>query len=202
VTSEQNGLGPDLPRTERPDAPAYLTRYQARRAAARGNGPAAPAGDEGPGVPLYLRRFRERQAAPAAADDVPRWHGQDLGVTRAWAEVTRTKEIVPERRDQQATVVTDVYLVRHGETQGYSAESGLTPLGSWQAHRRGQEIARRVRTGHRVIMACAPTSRARQTAEHLRRGLADHAALYGRDPDIAAVTERAEFGNFAVATPR
>jgi broad specificity phosphatase PhoE len=202
TTSEQSEpASTALPRTERPDAPAYLTRYQARRAAAEQNGAAAPGGGQGPDVPLYLRRFRERQAGPPGPDDVPRWHGEDLGVTRAWAEVTRTKEIVPERRGQQATVVTDVYLVRHGETQGYSSESGLTPLGSWQAHRRGQEIARRVRTGHRVIMACAPTNRARQTAEHLRRGLADHAALYGRDPDIAAVTERAEFGNFAVATP-
>jgi broad specificity phosphatase PhoE len=190
----------DLPRTERPDAPAYLTRYQARRAAAEAaNGSAPPGTDQD--VPLYLRRFRERQAAPPSPEDVPRWHGQDLGVTRAWADVTRTKEIVPERRDQQATVVTDVYLVRHGETQGYSSESGLTPLGSWQAHRRGQEIARRVRTGHKVIMVSAPTSRARQTAEHLGRGLADNAAMFGRDPEISAVTERAEFGNFAVATP-
>jgi hypothetical protein len=144
----------DLPRTERPDAPAYLTRYQSRGTAP---GPDDPAGDAD--VPLYLRRFRERPDPAGAPDTRPQWDGGELGVTRAWADVTRTKEIVPERRDQMAKVVTDVYFVRHGETQGYSSESGLTPLGSWQAHRRGQEIARRVQAGHRVIMACAPTNR-------------------------------------------
>jgi broad specificity phosphatase PhoE len=186
----------DLPRTERPDAPAYLTRYQSRGAAPRPDGPAEDAD-----VPLYLRRFRERQARGDEPGDLPRWNGEELGVTRAWADVTRTKEIVPERRDQMATVVTDVYLVRHGETQGYSSESGLTPLGSWQAHRRGQEIARRVQTGHRVIMACAPTNRARQTAEHLRRGLADNLRLFGRNAEVSPITAMPEFGNFVVATP-
>jgi broad specificity phosphatase PhoE len=185
-----------LPRTERPDAPAYLIRHQARAAAAR------PAGEPEPSdVPLYLRRFRERQAASAERDDMPLWNGEELGVTRSWADVTRTKEIVPERRDQQAKVVTDVYFVRHGETQGYSSESGLTPLGSWQAHRRGQEIARRVQTGHRVVLACAPTNRARQTAEHLGRGLADNLRLFGRDAEVTEITPMPEFGNFAVATP-
>jgi broad specificity phosphatase PhoE len=185
----------DLPRTERPDAPAYLRRHRARVAPA----PATEADD--PAVPLYLRRFRERQTGPGDVDDIPLWQGEELGVTRAWADVTRTKEIVPERRDQQANIVTDVYFIRHGETQGYSSESGLTPLGSWQTHRRGQEIARRVQTGHRVMMACAPTNRARQTAEHLRRGLQDNLRLFGRDAQVGDICEMSEFGNFAVATP-
>lgn len=197
---EPNGSGrADLPRTERPDAPAYLTRYQSRGTGGPSGAPDGAAADAD--VPLYLRRFRERQEGPASPGDLPRWNGEDLGVTRSWADVTRTKEIVPERRDQQVTVVTDVYFVRHGETQGYSSESGLTPLGSWQAHRRGQEIARRVQTGHRVIMACAPTNRARQTAEHLRRGLADNLQLFGRDAEVSPITAMPEFGNFVVATP-
>jgi broad specificity phosphatase PhoE len=191
----------ELPRTERPDAPAYLTQYQARSAMSQR---AAPAPGDAPGqagIPLYLQRFREKAADAAAPGTDPVWDGQDLGVTEAWADVTRTKEIVPERRDQQAKVVTDVYFVRHGETQGYSSESGLTPLGSWQSHRRGQEIARRVQTGHRVTLACAPTNRARQTAEHLGRGLADNLRLFGRDAEVTAIKEMPEFGNFAVATP-
>ena len=197
---EPNGSGrADLPRTERPDAPAYLTRYQSRGTGGPSGAVDGAAADAD--VPLYLRRFRERQEGTASPGDLPQWNGEDLGVTRSWADVTRTKEIVPERRDQQATVVTDVYFVRHGETQGYSSESGLTPLGSWQAHRRGQEIARRVQTGHRVIMACAPTNRARQTAEHLRRGLADNLQLFGRDAEVSPITAMPEFGNFAVATP-
>ncbi len=197
------GPGAELPRTDRPDAPAYLTSYQARAGA--GAGPAGPPQDNGdPGVPLYLRSFRARQAGPNGAKQAgePAWQGEDLGVTPAWAEVTRTKEIVPERREQGAKVVTDVYLVRHGETQGYSSESGLTPLGSWQSHRRGQEIARRVLTGHRVVIACAPTNRARQTAEHLRRGLVDNMVLFGRDAEVGEVAAAAEFRNFAVATPQ
>jgi len=100
-----------------------------------------------------------------------------------------------------ATVVTDVYLVRHGETQGYSSESGLTPLGSWQAHPPGP--------GDRPPGADWPPrhhglrahQRARQTAEHLRRGLADNLRLFGRDAEVSAITAMPEFGNFAVATP-
>ncbi len=192
--------GSGLPRTDRPDAPAYLTAYQSRIAGRQGAPP--PDQDGESQVPLYLRSFRARQAAPnGATTPGVRWQGSDLGVTVAWAEVTKTKEIVPERRDQAASVVTDVYFVRHGETQGYSSESGLTPLGSWQSHRRGQEIARRVLTGHQVVLACAPTNRARQTAEHLRRGLVDNMALFGRDAKVGEVTTMAEFGNFAVATP-
>ena len=116
--------------------------------------------------------------------------------------MTRTKEIVPERRDQLADIDCDVYLVRHGETQGYSSESGLTPLGSWQAHRRGQELARRVTDGMKVELLCAPTNRARQTGEHLRRGLLDNVELYGRGkPDIGELHDDPNFRNFEVATP-
>lgn len=191
----------ELPRTERPDAPAYLTRHLRRGDAAAAPIDPADAVDD-TDVPLYLRRFRERNDARAGlAGPVPLWQGEELGTTRAWAEVTRTKEIIPQRRDQQASVTTDVYFVRHGETQGYSSESGLTPLGSWQAHRRGQEIARRVQSGHRVVVACAETNRARQTAEHLRRGLLDNLELFGRPADVGAVSEMTEFGNFSVATP-
>jgi broad specificity phosphatase PhoE len=225
MTPAGHGTGPPqpaLPRTDRPDAPAYLTRYQNRTAEAAesrekdinsGNGE----------VPLYLRSFRARRTgqdaaggghasasqattsqattSQATADQAMEWQGEDLGVTRAWAEVTRTKEIVPQRRDQGADVVTDIYLVRHGETQGYSSESGLTPLGSWQSHRRGQEIARRVLKGHRVVLASAPTNRARQSAEHLRRGLIDNMVLFGRDAEVSEVLDAGEFRNFSVATP-
>jgi broad specificity phosphatase PhoE len=187
-----------LPRTDRAGAPAYLTRYLERRATEDVAGAAMRDGD----VPLYLRRFRERRGTDDALEEpllAP--DGEDLGTTRGWADVTRTKELVPERRDQAADVVTDVYFVRHGETQGYSSESGLTPLGSWQAHRRGQELARGVMTGHTVRMACADTNRARQTAEHLRRGLLDGLRLFGRDAEVGDITAYREFQNFGVSTP-
>lgn len=189
-----------LPRTERPDAPAYLQRHR-QREAARTAPVEAPGGGEDD-TPLYLRRFRERQGGGQGLGETVSFDGESLGTTRAWAEVTRTKEIVPERRDQLASVTADIYLVRHGETQGYSSESGLTPLGAWQAHRRGQELARRVQDGHQVELVCAPTNRARQTAEHLRRGLLDNIALFGReDAAVSDVHDDHNFINFRVATP-
>lgn len=193
MTIDDHTGAPSLPRTERPDAPAYLTRHRARRHAPVGS-PAEPEPDD---TPLYLRRFRERDHR----EDALEYDGEVIGAPRAWAEVTRTKEIVPERRDQLASIDCDIYLVRHGETQGYSSESGLTPLGSWQAHRRGQEIARRVFDGHKVEMLCAPTNRARQTGEHLRRGLLDNVRMFGREADIGEVCDSANFRNFEVATP-
>ena len=61
---EPNGSGrADLPRTERPDAPAYLTRYQSRGAGGPSGAPDGAAADAD--VPLYLRRFRERQEGAA-----------------------------------------------------------------------------------------------------------------------------------------
>lgn len=189
-----------LPRTDRPDAPAYLARYLERRE--RSGAAPSDTGAVDDAIPLYLRRFRERRLSgdplerPVLSAD-----GTDLGATRGWAEVTRTKEIVPERRAQAVDVVTDVYFVRHGETQGYSSESGLTPLGAWQSHRRGQELARSVMTGHTVRLVCADTNRARQTAEHLRRGLLDGLQLFGRDAVVDDIVARREFQNFGVSTP-
>ena len=190
-----------LPRTERPDAPAYLSKYLDR--SARTGVPShqpESLGDPG-GEPLYLRRFRERRSGISELESRPVLDGVPLDTTRAWAEVTRTKEIVPQRRNQSADVTTDVYFVRHGETQGYSTESGLTPLGAWQSHRRGQELARRVMTGQTVRLASADTNRARQTAEHLRRGMLDQLVLFGRSAEISEVTPTEDFRNFQVALP-
>ena len=191
-----------LPRTERADAPAYLQRHKQRRAAQQARPGAEAEAGEGDETPLYLRQFRARHSGGGALGDTVTFDGESLGTTRAWAEVTRTKEIVPERRDQLASVSADIYLVRHGETQGYSSESGLTPLGAWQAHRRGQELARRVQPGMQVEVVCAPTNRARQTAEHLRRGLLDNVELFGREGALVSeVHDDRNFRNFEVATP-
>lgn len=190
---QATGASPALPRTERTDPPAYLNRHLTRR---RGQ-TESPADEADDATPLYLRRFRERDSH----SDPVTYDGDVVGSSRAWAEVTRTKEIVPERRDQLATVDCDIYLVRHGETQGYSSESGLTPLGSWQAHRRGQELARRVTDGMALELVCAPTNRARQTAEHVRRGLLDNLRLFGREASISEAHDDRNFRNFEVATP-
>src|SRR5215831_509587 len=107
--------------TDRYEAPAYLARYQQRRAAAGSAGPAEPEpGPDGgaPDIPLYLRRFRERAtgqpqslAGPAAAEapdvglpDLVTYGGQTF--TPALAEVTRGKEIAAplERRAGEQVV--------------------------------------------------------------------------------------------------
>lgn len=197
---------PPLPRTERPDAPLYLASYLRRRARAAapepGGEPAqAEAGAE-EATPLYLRRFRERRADPDAPDAPPPvWNGEPLEVTRAWAEITRTKEIVPVSEAGAFRVAAQVHIVRHGETQGYSTESGLTPLGGWQAHRRGFDLSKGIRDGEQVRIVCADTNRARQTAEHLHRGLLDGLDLWRRDAKVAEPRPMAEFRNFQVATP-
>jgi broad specificity phosphatase PhoE len=191
-----------LPRTERPDAPAYLQRYLDREG--RGGKPHAVvdrAGDSE--TPLYLRRFRDRRsgANPLEAP-VPEWEGVDLGVTQARARITKTKEIVPEDAVTAGpATVTQVHIIRHGETQGYSTESGLTPLGGWQAHRRGFDISKGVREGERIRIVCAETNRARQTAEHIRRGLLDGLTMWGRTADVSEIDGMEEFRNFQVWTP-
>ncbi len=204
-----------LPRTERPDAPAYLRTYLERRARdGDGSDPVAPqprdeqSGSVGDGsLPLYLRRFRARTVpdrppvptAPVVGDEpTPTW-------TEAWAWTSRSPElilppIVESSADTDRDVV-DVHLVRHGETQGYSVNAGLTPMGRWQAQRRGHDLSKGVRDGQPVRIVCAPTARATQTAEQLRRGVEDGLALWGREAAVEGPVPMPEFRNFGVWTP-
>lgn len=175
----------DLPRTERYEAPLYLARYLERRSR-------EPDVDHeiDDGIPLYLRRFRDR---PVKAQPSPT-------VNARWAEVVRSKEIVapPEARPN---LLATVHLIRHAETQGYSVESGLTPLGSWQAHRRGFDLSKGVRDGDQVRLICADTARARQTAEHIHRGLLDGLAQWEHDASVTGPETIRELDNFRVLTP-
>jgi broad specificity phosphatase PhoE len=184
-----------LPRTERPDAPLYLARYLERRARER-DLPESEPGDDG--LPLYLRRFRARQAQPPTQAPPPAW--ADVRATEAWAETIKTKEIVPPPEARGEATVTEIHIVRHGETQGYSVDAGLTPMGSWQTHRRGYELSKGVGEGERVVIVCAPTARATQTAEHLRRGMEDGLVLWGRTAEVEGPIPIEEFRNFQVWT--
>jgi len=196
----------DLPRTERPDAPLYLARYHERRSRGSGGGrngtwPAEASGpDAATGEPLYLRRFRERRSGGAMDAPPPLWQERELGFLQALSEDNRNKEIVapPAARPR---IANEVYLVRHAETQGYSTESGLTPLGTWQAHTYGHTLAKRVRSGERIVIACAPTSRASQTAENLERGLLDGLVMFDKTVEALGPEPMDEFRNFRVATP-
>ncbi len=193
-----------LPRTERSDAPMYLARYlerRARSAHASGNGVGAgmKAEDEEQ-LPLYLRRFRERREEGAIDAPPPLWRDRDLPFQQAMSEDNRNKEISapPEARPY---IANEIYLVRHAETQGYSTESGLTPLGTWQAHTYGHTLAKRVKSGEHIVIATAPTSRAAQTAENLHRGLLDGLVMFDKDVEVAPPELMEEFKNFRVATP-
>jgi len=231
---------PDVRRTDRYEAPAYLARYQQRRGAGQGgprhsgtppdgNGAGSDGGSADDAVPLYLRRFRERTASSggsgaaearpatgyAARPDValaePALSGlvspdlvtyEGATFTPALAEVTRGKEIAaPLERRAAEQIIADISLIRHGVTQGYSADAGLTPMGAWQAHRRGHELARRVNNGERVRIVCADTGRARQTADQLYRGMTDGLVLFGLDAEVDKPEPIPELRNFGVWTP-
>ena len=107
----------------------------------------------------------------AAAGGAPRRRDASPATTR---ESTREKEIVapPERRAAEE-FVAEIRIVRHGITQGYSTDAGLTPMGGWQAHQRGHSLSKSLKEGQRVRIVCADTNRARQTAEQLHRGMLD-----------------------------
>lgn len=186
---------------DRVDPPAYLARYREKQRQQAGPGVDGPGGDEE--TPLYLRRFRDRQrtgpdGAPAT---LPPLHERvGLGMQQAMSEDNRTKEVsAPPNAKKQ--VVADIYLIRHGETQGYSTESGLTPLGTWQAHTYGHNVSKRVSAGETLVVRHADTNRARETAQNLHRGLQDGLSMFEKDVKVFDPEPMPEFRNFGVATP-
>lgn len=190
--------GGSFPTTDRDEAPLYLARYLQRK-----QKEAEPNAEEETGnpEPLYLRRFRERPAPgqiPAAS--VPLYQRTGLGMQRSLSEDNRNKEILPPP-EAKKDVVSDIYLVRHGETQGYSTESGLTPLGAWQAHTWGHTLGKRVKDGETVVIRSAETNRAGETATQIHKGFVDALALFEKDVKVFEPKGMEEFSNFAVATP-
>ncbi|MEE8600658.1 histidine phosphatase family protein [Euzebya tangerina] len=202
VTNEQPA---SRPTTQRVDPPKYLSDYNARQRAGRNGQTTAPSSDEAGDdtTPLYLRRFRDKQAqdtGPVTQALPPLHERVGLGMQQAMSEDNRTKEIsAPPRAKKQ--ILADVYLIRHGETQGYSTESGLTPAGNWQAHTYGHTIAKRVSDGETVVIRNADTNRARETAQNLARGLHDGLQMFEKDVTVVDTAPMPEFRNFGVATP-
>ena len=191
--SESNGSGRDPGRY---DAPLYLARYRDRQGGGSGDESTTPEAD---GQPLYLRRFRERSEA-ATATDVPLWQRSSLASQQALTEDNRNKEISPPPSFARA-LRNDVFLIRHGETQGYSTDSGLTPQGAWQAHTYGQTLARRIKSGETVVFRHAATNRATETAEQIHRGLVDGLVQYEKDITIVEPAVANEFRNFQFVAP-
>ncbi len=180
--------------TDRHGAPLYLAKYRESVKQGQSNGDAS-AGDE----PLYLQRFREQHRA-GTDSDVPLFQRATLATQQALTESNRNKEIAPPPGIPRG-LRNDVYLIRHGETQGYSTDSGLTPQGVWQAHTWGQTLARRIQSGETVVFRHAATNRATETAEQIHRGLLDGLAQYERDITIHEPEVADEFRNFQFVSP-
>ena len=122
--------------------------------------------------------------------------------TSEFAGTSRDKEIVaPPERKPQEDFATEIRIIRHGITQGYSTDAGLTPMGGWQSHQRGHSLSKSVRPGQKVRIVCADTSRARQTADQIYRGMTDGLRQWGREADIGAPEPIPELRNFQVWTP-
>ncbi len=188
-----NGAGPS---TDRFDAPLYLARYRDRQSHRQ------PEADDSTAVvdePLYLKRFRHRSDS-AVPTDMPLWQRGDLATQQALTEDNRNKEIsAPPSSARQ--LLNDVYLIRHGETQGYSTDSGLTPQGAWQAHTYGRTLSRRMKSGETIVFRHAATNRARETAEQIHRGLTDGLQQYEKDITIVEPESANEFRNFQFVAP-
>lgn len=158
---------------------SYLQRYRERHAGGR----------DGTAPPLSRRRFTT--AGHAAPVD-----GRPAG----WREATRSAEIVVDG-DPADRAGIDLHLVRHGETQSYLADAGLTPRGLWQSRRCGQSLSAEIRDGEVVRLLFAPTARAAQTADQLRLGLEDGLVACGRHAEVLGPEPGRAFRNFQLLTP-
>ena len=181
--------------SSRDEAPAYLARYLQRREA----GPAAPPDATDPSAPPYLARARAKAEERARADQAT--GGAPPGRSEAFARVTTSpRELqVPDVVRARLAGSTDVRLIRHGQTQGYAADGALTPLGRWQSHRKGQDLARGIGPGTTVRLLYAPTARAEETAAGVHEGLRQGLARFGVEGARVEDPKPAEaFRNFQV----
>ncbi len=180
------------------DEPGYVARYRDSQRARRD---LEPDGDDS--TPLYLRQYRSRSGEHTSNitdAGVPLWQRSSLEVQRALTEENRNKEIGAPPEAVPA-LANDVFLIRHGETQGYSTDSGLTPQGVWQAHTYGLTMAKRFRTGEHVVFRHADTNRARETAEHIRRGFVDGCVQFEKDIAFEEPEPMDQFRNFQFVSP-
>ena len=62
-------------------------------------------------------------------------------------------------------------------------------MGGWQSHQRGHSLSKSVRPGQQVRIVCADTSRARQTADQIHRGMLDGLQQWGVTAPTSASPE-------------
>jgi broad specificity phosphatase PhoE len=176
----------------RDDAPAYLGKYERRRSE-----PAIAPDVEG-AEPGFMVRARDR-ATMRALEELTR-PDSPPGRTEEFArENLSPREQMPSEFRQRVSTSFDVRLIRHGQTQGYITDGGLTPLGRWQAHRKGQDLAKGLKEGMTVRFPHAPTARATETAVGVRGGVLQALSRYGiGDVTVEDPYPHESFRNFQV----
>ncbi|MGZ4794216.1 MAG: hypothetical protein ACXWBO_20355, partial [Ilumatobacteraceae bacterium] len=158
----------------RDDAPLYLAKYSRRKAEPVGPLAEALHSDE----PSFVLRARERSTL-RALEELDRVESPP-GRTEEFArETVSPREQFPGEFRKRITTSIDVRLIRHGQTQGYVTDGALTPLGHWQAHRKGQDLAKGLKEGMTVKFPHAPTARATETAAGVRSGVLQALSRYG-----------------------
>jgi broad specificity phosphatase PhoE len=180
--------------TTRDDAPMYMARYAQRKIDTAAKGVAVESSE-----PPFMARARERAAKLAVAEmelgDGP------PGRTLAFSdESVAPRELqYPESFRQRVATSVDVRLIRHGQTQGYISDGALTPLGRWQAHRKGADLAKGIKEGMTIKFPHAPTARAKETAEGVRGGVLSSLSRYGiGDVTVEDPEPNVAFDNFQV----
>ena len=157
----------------RAEAPAYLARYLNRKKA-KLNSKSQKDGDDSSWVSRARGKAEARARVETEMDEAPPVR------TEGYARVTVSPRelIFPDSYRERMNGTTDVRLIRHGQTQGYGTNAGLTQLGKWQSHRKGQNLARGLKDGSKVVLINADTARARETATGVQEGLMQGIARY------------------------
>jgi broad specificity phosphatase PhoE len=100
-----------------------------------------------------------------------------------------------EQHPSAAAGTVDILLVRHAQTTAYTTDCGLTDQGAEQSWNLGRELGAGIPADEPVTLRTGPARRARETAEHVRLGLAEAARR------VAAPAILADLHNLRVWTP-
>lgn len=147
-------------------------------------------------APEYLKRYRERAGEKEGASVSP---AEPFYLRRFRAREDEDSSVEPPQAAGRGVIET--HLIRHGQTQGYTVDGGLTPLGALQARRRGWEISREIQAGEKVVLVAAETKRALRTAEFVLGGIEDGLASQGKKANITGPEFVDELQNFLVQLP-
>lgn len=151
-----------------------------------------------PEAPGYLARYLERAtesgSGPGGASGTPE---ESFYLRRLRASTSGSVDY----RGSWGREVIEAHLIRHGQTQGYTVDGGLTPLGALQARERGWRISKEIIDGENVALVAAETKRALRTAKLILGGVEDGTAALEKRVSITGPELVDELQNFLVRTP-